>query len=234
MNEQKGELDLRSRKTADIVAEEILKNDDRYDRRYLIFILIFIVLLTFLVSSVSFAILSSTSSGTANTISSGSVSFSFVEGENYINIVDAYPTGDSEGKTYTGDGKYFDFSISTAYNSSNSEKLSYDILLLPLSDNTLDSKYIRVYLTDKSNDVYSDVIIKNNSINNFSDLDTTSYSDNGNVYDNAKVLYTKKVDNSMTNTYRLRLWLSDSYELSDESLVFKCKVAVRTYASQKG
>ncbi len=218
--EQKGELDLASREVADIVADEILKNDDKSNRRFLIFLLIFIILLSFLISSISFAIFNSYDSGSNNTINAGSVLFSFNEGSNYIEILDAYPTSDNVGKSFSKDKEYFDFTVSVGYSKkSRKDKLNYEVTLIPMKENTLSSKYIRVYLTENN----KEVIINKNAVNNFSDLE------NSKIYPTGKVLIRKKANKNMINDYRLRLWLSDKYELSDKSLEFKCKVAVSTY-----
>ncbi len=50
--EQKGELSLDNRKLADKVADELLTRDVNYDRKFLIFLLIFVVLLSFLICTV--------------------------------------------------------------------------------------------------------------------------------------------------------------------------------------
>lgn len=221
--EQKGELSLENRKVADKVADEILNGNFKSDKRFLIFLLIFVILLTFLISSVSFAIFNSyNQSSSNNTINAGSVLFSFNEDSNYIKILDASPTKDEVGKTFTSPNHYFDFTVSVGYSKkAKREKLNYEVSLVPLSGNTLSSKYVRVYLTENG----KDVVLTDSVISNFSDLKDSK------IREGAKVLINRKVDTSMINNYRLRLWLSDKYELSDKALEFKCKVAINTYAS---
>lgn len=221
--EQKGELSLENRKVADKVADELLSKDFKSDKRFLIFLLIFVMLLTFLISSVSFAILNSYNQGSSNnTINAGSVLFSFNEDSNYIKILDASPTKDEVGKTFTSPNHYFDFSVSVGYSrKAKKEKLNYEISLVPLSGNTLSSSYVRVYLTEND----KDVILTDSVISNFSDLKDSK------IKEGAKVLLHREVNSSMVNNYRLRLWLSDKYELSEKALEFKCKVAINTYAN---
>lgn len=219
--EKKGELIKEERVIADEVADTILSHNDNEKRKFLVLLLIFIVCLTFLVSSISFAIISSYHSGSHNNIiESGSVLFSFSENSNYIEIHDAYPVSDYVGKSYTGHNQYLDFSVSVGFSKKVKNKnLQYEISLIPLSGNTLDSRYIRVYLTENN----SDVLVGDNIINNFSDLENSSRFENG------KVLLTRTVKGDSINNYRLRLWLSEQYEVSDKSEIFKCKVAVSTY-----
>lgn len=219
--EQKGELSLDNRKLADKVADELLARDVNYDRKFLIFLLIFVVLLSFLISTVSFAIFNSYNQGSSdNTINAGSVLFSFNEDSNYIKILNASPTKDEVGKTYINPNYYFDFTVSVGYSKkAKKEKFNYEISLIPMKDNTLSSKYIRVYLTEND----TDVRLTNDVISNFSDLKDSE------INKGAKILLHKKADKDMINNYRLRLWLSDKYEISDKSLEFKCKVSVNTY-----
>ncbi len=219
--ELKGELTIDERFIADAVAEEIIEQDDKEKKRFLIFLLIFIICLIFLISSISFAMFGHHHSGSHdNVIDTGSVLFSFNEGSNYIEILNAYPISDQIGKNYSGDKQYFDFSVSVGFSKKVKNKnLNYEVSLIPLNNNTLDDKYIRVYLTKNG----KDISINEKIVNNFSDLDKSI------KYKNGKVLITENVKKNTINNYRLRLWLSDKYEVTNKSLVFKCKVAIATY-----
>lgn len=219
--EQKGELNIEERVLADEVADGLINEDNKEKRKFLIFLLIFIICLTFLISSVSFAIISTYHSGSHdNVINANSVLFSFTEDSNHIKILNAYPTSDEIGKSYNGHNQYFDFSVSVGFSKKSKDKnLKYEVSLIPLSGNTLDSKYIRVYLTENNREVS----IKQNTVNNFSDLDKSSKFNNG------RILVIKKVTDNTVSNYRLRLWLSDQYQITGKSQVFKCKVAVATH-----
>ncbi len=220
--EQKGELNLENREIADMVADEILEDDSKFDKKFLIFLLIFIMLLVFLLSSVSFAIFNSYDKIYGdNVINSGSVLFSFEEDSNYIRIINAVPISDETGKLSLEDNHYFDFRISVGY-SKKAKRLPiyYEISLIPYTSNSLSSSFVRVYLTENG----KDVSLSKDTIVNFSDLKDSK------IRSGAKVLLTRKVSENVINDYRLRLWLSDKYEMSDKSLEFKCKVAVNTYS----
>lgn len=222
-NDQIEELVLENRKVADIVADEILDNTSKFDKKFLIFLILFIMLLIFLLSSVSFAIFNSYDKIYGdNVINSGSVLFSFEENSNYIRILDAVPISDNVGKSSLEANHYFDFRVSVGYSKkAKKQPLFYEISLIPYTSNSLSGSFVRVYLTENGNDVF----LNDNVITNFSDLKDS------NIRDGAKVLLTRKVSENIINEYRLRLWLSDKYDITDKSLEFKCKVAINTYSN---
>ncbi len=149
----------------------------------------------------------------------GSILFSFNEGSNYINMTNVYPTADNIGKKLTGNGQYFDFNISASLNGNKSGEFVYEISLLPVGENTIDSKDVRVYLTESE----KPVSINTNGVNNFSDLPDSKYREGG------KVIYRKTIFNDYNGNYVFRMWLSHSAKVADTPKMFGCKVMVDAY-----
>lgn len=84
---------------------------------------------------------------TNNAIQTGRVVFSYSDangGTNGINIENAFPIPDEMGKILSGDGEYFDFSVSASTTGSD---LGYEITVKSGIESTLDSKYVKIYLT---------------------------------------------------------------------------------------
>ena len=152
-------------------------------------------------------------------VSAGSVLFSFNEGSNYINMVDVYPMADDLGKKLTGNNQYFDFNVSAVFNNVKSGKLVYEISLVPVSGNTIDSDDVRVYLTENG----KSVSILKSDINDFNDLPDSKFHSGG------KVIYKKYVTKNFYGNYVFRMWLSYDASVSDVAERFGCKVAVDAY-----
>lgn len=152
-------------------------------------------------------------------IEAGSILFSFNEKSNNIYMTDVYPTKDEVGMTYTGDKQYFDFNISTVLKNIKKGKIVYEISLIPISGNTIDTKDIRVYLTEDG----KGVSINNNVVNNYSDLPNSKYRNGG------KVIYKKTITKTNINEYVFRMWLSNNATVGKISKQFGCKIGVDAY-----
>lgn len=202
---------------ADKVADEILKNRKRIRTTLALLLLVFI-LLTFFVSYAGFSIFQANRGSSENIIQSGSILFSYNEGSNSINIVGALPTADEVGKQLMEDGEFFEFSVSAEVNSKIQNKVIYEISLTP-NQNTLDSKYIRVYLVENN----KDVLINSKYVNYYNDLPDSS------IRNNSKVLLKREVSTSLKSTYVFRMWVSNDYEVDDVMRVFSCFVNVDAY-----
>lgn len=122
---------------------------------------------------------------------------------------------DEQGKTQNN---YYEFT--TTNETKGNIKLNYYIFLNKLEESNIDSKYIKVYLTDNNN----------NPVGRFKDNSTSLYL---NYLDNKnKENLTNVVDNQCMNinnnqmkdcntnqiidntTYRLRFWISDDFDIT--------------------
>ena len=149
----------------------------------------------------------------------GSILFTFNEKSNYISMQNVLPMADEVGKNLTGDKQYFDFSVSATFNKDSKGILVYEISLVPISGNTIDSKDVRVYLTENQNSVS----VMKKEVNSVAGLPDSSYR-NG-----AKVLYRKVVNSSFIGNYVFRMWLDKDAKISEVSKTFGCKIVVDAY-----
>ena len=113
-------------------------------------------------------------------------------------ITNAMPKKDSEGKTSSD---YFDWTVNATV---ETERIYYEVYLIPESGNTLNTNYLKTYLTDQNNNEIKGVAIYN-------DLAPSEV-------ENGKVLYRGivEIDNSGSRTetkdFRLRLWIDEKYQ----------------------
>ena len=119
-----------------------------------IFVVIAFIFTIALVSIGTYAIWNVNLLTDSNKISTGQIKMSYTE-TNEITMNDAIPIKDEEGKLLTN---YFDFQvltyIKTKDNDSTERKISYNVVLEPLTvDNALSDNEIKVYLTKVENGV---------------------------------------------------------------------------------
>ena len=129
-NKDKELLDISSDKelvrVADEVAFDILHPDIDNNKRILFLLLLFIIFLTSIVSFMCFSMADRFNSIKNNTITTGSVLFSFSDDSNYINMIDVYPVSDEVGMKLTGKNEMYEFNVSEKYYGDVSKKKSSD------------------------------------------------------------------------------------------------------------
>lgn len=180
----------------------------------------------------SYAIFTYTKQGTKeNKVTTGTASMSFVEDTDGIEITNAYPITDDEGKRIlkqdltkeqTVTNGYLDFTVSA--NVSGEATIAYDVYLKNISvAPAVPNQYIKVYLTNgEEEEAYPSYAT---TVPTFSSLAT--YKDDA----TQKVLYHGEFKNGeVSQTFRLRLWIASNYgeNQGDEgtSKSFKAKVGV--------
>ena len=177
----------------------------------ILFSFIGLATLVVLVFGVSYAVWSNSITGTKiNTLTSGYLSFNYTENDSsVINIDKALPISDEVGKKISNSNEYFLFTVSNNFG----ESINYEILLEPLVNN-LDNKYIKIYLTDK-NDVplkgYDKIVPT---------VDQFQVNSSGMISIYNGVLK----DKNDSQTFKLRIWISDSYVVDQNSSMFSFKV----------
>lgn len=174
-------------------------------------------------SFITFAItdyFSNQGGGGSNNIDVGTVIFSFSESDNVIDIVDAYPLSDIAGKSQNGISQYFDFNVTFQF-TEEANKVIYEVNLTEANVNRtkLDPKYVKVYLEENGGAAngFTDTIPL------FSELQDSKYRQN------TKVLYTKEITSTQTNSYRFRMWVAEGYKVDETVRTFKCLVNVDGY-----
>ena len=218
----KDSLNNEELKVADKVADEILQKEEQEQKRLLIFVLIF-VLLTLFVSFAGFSLFKIKQGSNNNIINAGAVAFSYSERTNAISMINTYPMTDEVGKKLSGIGEYFEFTISTRIESTKISNITYEITLTPIENkNTLDEKYVRVYLEENG----KAVLVNKNEVNSFNKLPNSNLTTRNK---SSKQLYKKTVSGKTLSTYKFRMWVDEDYNVDNVSRTFKCYLYVDAY-----
>lgn len=218
----KDSLNNEELKVADKVADEILQKEEHEQKRLLLFVLIF-VLLTLFVSFAGFSLFKIKQGSNNNIINAGAVAFSYSERTNAISMINTYPMTDEVGKKLSGIGEYFEFTISTRIESAKISNITYEITLTPIeNENTLDEKYVRVYLEEDG----KAVLVNKNEVNSFNKLPNSNLTTRNK---NSKQLYKKTVSGKTLSTYKFRMWVDEDYNVDNVSRTFKCYLYVDAY-----
>ncbi|HIT37189.1 MAG TPA: hypothetical protein IAB59_01750, partial [Candidatus Onthousia faecipullorum] len=165
-----------------------------------ILILGLILLMVIAIVGVSYAAYTYTGLGQrVNTITTGSITMTYTETDNVINLEGALPTTDKTGKTLSD---YFEFTVSSSI--SGDVNINYEISAKKESG-TLEDRYIKLYLTR----------VTENSEEELMTPETYNEEASSNSYTgrpaNEMSLYTSSMNSSESNTYRLRMYVDESY-----------------------
>ena len=145
---------------------------------------------------------------------------SYVEGENAIDLKNAMPMTDVNGKALTGDNNVFDFTVNATITGTTT--IDYAITATKEPDSTLPESGVKVYLTDMDADA-DDQILAPTLVSSLGK--TTSSETSGAPADQYK-LTTGTFNATTTHKYRLRMWVADTYNVSGTSQTFKLRVNV--------
>ena len=200
-------------------------------KKQIIITLIAIISLIVITVGVTYAFFNYAKEGTTdNTIKTGSITFLYTEVSGVgkgISLTDAYPVADSIGKVQTGEGKVFDFKVTS--NISMNSSIGYQVTARKKTGSTLDDSAVKVYLTEVSGTEQELLLSK------YSELDQTDRVDANKYIE--KVLYESRVPANTSNyekNFRLRMWVSDDTDFSDGSMNDKTfTLTVNVYADGK-
>ena len=179
--------------------------------RQLIVSLLGIVSLFLITIGVTYAVFSYTKEGTTdNVVTSGTLKFLYTEnsaGGTGINISEAEPISDAQGKSLVGDSNVFDFKVEGT--NTGSEVIPYEVTLRKKDTSTMSEDNIKVYLTDEteSTDIVEPTL--------YSKLTQTNIDVGSNI---EKTLYKGEVAGNTNNylkTFRLRMWIDENSNQND-------------------
>ena len=199
-------------------------NDDNQkltnkNKKVLIFGIVFLIIV--LLGS-TYAFFTYSKSVQAFTLTSDTIKAEFISGTNSINITNAYPISDEFALANLDKLSYIDFTVSSTINDPN-KAISYELYLTGDTTNTLDSNYIKVYLTDENNNQVVSPKIYNN-------LENTTYQADKQT---GKVIYIGNNPGTKTNKYRLYAWIDKDYEQNTISQTFKFNLNIYAYNDNK-
>lgn len=179
---------------------------------------------------ITYAVFSYTKIGsTVNTITTGTLKFIYTENTGVgsgIILTDAKPVSDEIGKTYSTENYVFDFKIESN-NVSNSD-IPYEITLEKESNSTLTESAIKVYLTDMTENLDTELLTPTL----YSNLIT---SDNKSEDAVERVLYqdTVSAKTNYSKSFRLRIWIDENLDFESGSYNNQTFLStVNVYANQ--
>lgn len=195
------------------------KNENSNKRKYIIYLLLFVVLLFFCVFGITYSIYKPDNDD--QEINTGNIVFTYSDvskAGNGISIKNAVPITDELGKVMMGSNQYFDFSITAT---TNKASLQYKVLVAKDDISTLDNKKVRIYLTQMLGSYENELVLTD-----FSNLKVETIKDK-----KYYVLYEKKLDKELekySDAFRLRMWVKeDAIDYNDQ--IFALKVDVYAY-----
>ena len=163
-----------------------------------------------------------------NSITSGAITMKYTETSNGITLSGALPTTDKTGTVRLTPGEYFDFNISSTI--TGNTNINYEISAKKEDGNTIDGKYIKLYLTKINSDGEEEALMvpetysEETSANNYTGRPSNEMS-----------LYTSSMNSSENNNYRLRMYVDESYNPQGDGggLTFTVKINVYGKAGDK-
>ena len=130
---------------------ELLIIKEKNKRKEIIIIGVLILLMIVIIVGTSYAAFRYGGIGsTENSITSGAITMKYTETSNGITLSGALPTTDKTGTVRLTPGEYFDFNISSTI--TGNTNINYEISAKKEDGNTIDGKYIKLYLTKINSD----------------------------------------------------------------------------------
>ena len=200
-------------------------------KKQIIITLIAIISLIVITVGVTYAFFNYAKEGTTdNTIKTGSITFLYTEVSGVgkgISLTDAYPVADSIGKVQVGEGKVFDFKVTS--NISMNSSIGYQVTGRKKTGSTLDDSAVKVYLTEVNGTEQELLLSKYSELSQTDKVDSSKFDE--------RILYEATVPANTKNyekNFRLRMWVSDDTDFTDGSMNDKTfTLTVNVYADGK-
>ena len=179
-----------------------------------------VAILVVAVVGVSFAAFTYSKTGEKlNTITTGTITMSYSETTNGINLTNALPMTDVVGKALDEENQYFDFTVSATI--SGNTTINYAVTATKESDSTIPDTGVKVYLTDMDETADTQIVAPTL----VSDLPKTS-SDQSGAPDDQYKLTSNTFNASSSHAYRLRMWVDENYAAPSTTQTYKLRVNV--------
>ena len=200
-------------------------------KKKIIISLIGIISLIVITVGVTYAFFNYSRTGTTdNVVKTGGITFLYTEVSGVgkgISLTDAYPIADSIGKVQVGEGKVFDFKVTS--NISMNSNIGYQVTARKKTGSTLANSAVKVYLTEVNGTEQELLLSK------YSELDQTDKVDSSKF--DERILYEATVPANTKNyekNFKLRMWVSDDTDFTDGSMNDKTfTLIVNVYADGK-
>ena len=193
--------------------------------------LVAIISLIVITVGVTYAFFNYAKEGTTdNVVKTGSITFLYTEVSGVgkgISLTDAYPIADSIGKVQVGEGKVFDFKVTS--NISMNSNIGYQVTARKKTGSTLANSAVKVYLTEVNGTEQELLLSKYSELSQTDKVDSSKFDE--------RILYEGTVPANTSNyekNFRLRMWVSDDTDFSDGSMNDKTfTLTVNVYADGK-
>ena len=140
-------------------------------------------------------------------VSGGEISMTYTDDKNIFAITNGIKMSDADGMIQDASDKFFDFSINTDI--SNANNLEYSIILVKDEElSTALDENVKIYLEKEVSGSYSEVTGPITFSSNMKDSE----------YKNAMTIYKGTNKNNKTENFRLRMWISDTAEVTPEQI----------------
>ena len=200
-------------------------------KKQIIITLIAIISLIVITVGVTYAFFNYAKEGTTdNTIKTGSITFLYTEVSGVgkgISLTDAYPVADSIGKVQVGEGKVFDFKVTS--NISMDSSIGYQITARKKTGSTLANSAVKVYLTEVNGTEQELLLSKYSELSQTDKVDISKYDE--------RILYEATVPANTANyekNFKLRMWVDENTDFTDGSMNDKTfTLTVNVYADGK-
>ncbi len=200
-------------------------------KKQLIITLVAIISLIGITVGVTYAFFNYAKEGTTdNTIQTGSITFLYTEVSGVgkgISLTEAYPVADSIGKVQVGEGKVFDFKVTS--NISMNSNIGYQVTARKKTGSTLANSAVKVYLTEVNGTEQELLLSKYSELSQTDKVDISKYDE--------RILYEATVPANTANyekNFRLRMWVDENTDFSDGSMNDKTfTLTVNVYADGK-
>ena len=200
-------------------------------KKQIIITLIGIISLIVITVGVTYAFFNYSRTGTTdNVVKTGGITFLYTEVSGVgkgISLTEAYPVADSIGKVQTGEGKVFDFKVTS--NISMNSSIGYQVTARKKTGSTLANSAVKVYLTEVNGTEQELLLSKYSELSQTDKVDISKYDE--------RILYEATVPANTSNyekNFRLRMWVSDDTDFSDGSMNDKTfTLTVNVYADGK-
>ena len=201
------------------------------NKKTVIVTLIAIISLIVITVGVTYAFFNYAKEGTTdNTIKTGTITFLYTEVSGVgkgISLTEAYPVADSIGKVQVGEGKVFDFKVTS--NISMNSNIDYQVTARKKTGSTLANSAVKVYLTEVNGTEQELLLSKYSELSQTDKVDSSKFDE--------RILYEDTVPANTANyekNFRLRMWVDENTDFSDGSMNDKTfTLTVNVYADGK-
>ena len=191
-----------------------------------VIIVVLILVMIISIIGVSYAAYNYSKTGTkVNSITTGSITMSYTESDNVINIAKALPTTDETGKVRLKEGEYFDFTVSSEI--VGDVNINYEISAKDITSsdaNKIDGSNIKLYLTKLTDGGTEEELMTPETYNEEASSNSYTGRPSGEMS-----LYTSSMNSSESNNYRLRMWVDEDYNPQDDGGNLEFSVQINVY-----